>query len=293
MWELGQLINRHGEDGSIETIRTCLLGGDGLAIGIIDIADCNANPQWISRLALENDLASGDATICPTDPYAYLRDPKYDDPRHPEAKRYAAYTKKRDRNYRIIEPLIDDPQIFLPRKKGGLIRKRAAQCHCTRKHVRTLIRRYFQRGQMKNALIPDYSSAGRGRGIRGPRASFLGKTLQKLTCGFTDKDNQTRMVTGLYALFVQYLEKYFDKKGWSLSETLDELHAKVFNCGFAIQDGEKVPILKPEDQRPSIDHLKHFYRRYWNKDNSRRKRKGDIGYGTTSRARNRGTQGMA
>lgn len=293
MWAIDGLINRHGEDGTVQTIRTCLLREDGLAIGIIDIADCAANPQWISRLALEHDLASGEATLCPTDPFAFLRDPKYDDPRHPEVERYAGYTKKRDRNYRIIEPLVSNPDLFHPRTRGRLIETRARHCKCTEKHVRTLLRRYFQRGQMKNALLPDFPRSGQGRGIRGPRVNFLGKTLQKLTSCFTDKDNQVRTVTGLYALFVQYLEKYFDKEGLSLSDTLDELHAKVFNCGFTIQDGEKIPILKPKNQRPTLDHLKHFYRRYWNKDHSRRQRKGDVGYGTTSRPRNKGTQDMA
>lgn len=293
MWEIDGLINCHREDGSVYTIRLCLLREDGLAIGIIDIADRKADLHWISRLALEDELASGDATLCTTDPYAFLRDPKYDDPRHPKAKQYAEYAKKRDRNYRIIEPLVSDPRIFLPRQRGRLIEARARQCKCTEKHVRTLLRRYFQRGQMKNALLPDFDNSGRGRGIRGPRVSFLGKTLQKLKCSFTDKDNKVRTVTGLYALFVPYLEKYFDKKGWSLSETLDELHGEVFNCGFTIQDGHKVPILKPVDQMPALEHLKYFYRRYWNKDTSRRTRKGDIEYGNTSRPRNKGTQHMA
>lgn len=293
MWEIDRPINRHRPDGSIQTIRPLVLRDDGLAIGIIDIADPTAEPQWISRVVLEEELASGDASVCETDSYAYLRDPKYDDPRHPLAKRYAEYAKRRDRNFRIIDPLLKDPRIFTRKERGRLIEKRARHCHVTEKHVRTQLRRYFQRGRMKNALLPDYLNSGPARMIKGPRQDFLGNKLRKLKAHFTDKHNRDQTVTGLYALFVQYMETYFDKQGWSLSDTFDELRAKVFNCGFAIQDGHKVPILKPLDQMPTLDQLKYFYHRYWNKDKSRRKRLGEVGYGTTSRPRNKGTSHMA
>ncbi|MEO5956097.1 MAG: Mu transposase C-terminal domain-containing protein [Nitrospiraceae bacterium] len=292
-WEMERPINRQREDGSVQMIRPVFLREDGLAVGIIDIADHTAEPEWIARVLLEEELASGDAQLCDKDPYAFLRDPKYDDLGHPLAHRYEKYRQRRDRNFEIIEPLVTDPRIFHRKGRGKLIGKRAAQCHITTKHLRTLLRRYFQRGGMKNALLPDFETSGPGKQIRGPRQHFLGNRGKKLVRVFTDKRGVEQTVTGLYALFAQYLEDYFDKKGWSLSETLDALHAKVFNCGFEIMDGTKVPILKPVDERPNLDHLKHFYRRYWNKDMSRRKRLGEVGYGTTSRPRNKGTRHMA
>jgi hypothetical protein len=175
-----------------------------------------------------------------------------------------------------------------------MIEKRADHVGITKRHVYTLVRRYFQRGMMPNALLPAYDNSARKGVIRGPRRKFLPKQLETLTEQFLDNAWATRTVKGLYALFVRYLRKYFDKKKWTLANTFQKLTEDVFNCGkFSIDRGKPVPILLDPSSRPEPHLLLHFYKRYWNKDKSRRARQGELRYGRMSRARNKGTRHMA
>jgi hypothetical protein len=70
---------------------------------------------------------------------------------------------KRDRNYDLIKLLIDDPFYFDPKVRSSCINEIIGSKGSTKQTLYKLARRYWQRGQTPNALIPDYKNSG-GKG---------------------------------------------------------------------------------------------------------------------------------
>lgn len=71
------------------------------------------------------------------------------------------FENKTDKNYRLIEPLINDtPSIFGEIYRGRVIAEVVATQHVSKKHIYFLLRRFWQYGQTKESLIPRYFKAG-------------------------------------------------------------------------------------------------------------------------------------
>lgn len=69
----------------------------------------------------------------------------------------------RDENYELIKPIITEPEFYLPKVRSAYINKILLEKKTTKQTLYRLLRRYWQRGQMPNALIPDYKNSG-GKG---------------------------------------------------------------------------------------------------------------------------------
>ncbi|QSB01310.1 hypothetical protein JWZ98_22215 [Methylomonas sp. EFPC1] len=67
---------------------------------------------------------------------------------------------KRDENYHLIKSIVCDPNVYLPKVRSSLINQIIAEHGSTKQTIYRLLRRYWQRGQTANALIPDYTNSG-------------------------------------------------------------------------------------------------------------------------------------
>lgn len=67
---------------------------------------------------------------------------------------------KRDQNYTLIYPLISHELFFIPTQRGKIINEIMTQHEVTKQTLYRLARRYWQRGQTPNALLPDYRNSG-------------------------------------------------------------------------------------------------------------------------------------
>lgn len=71
--------------------------------------------------------------------------------------------EKRDKNYDLIKPIVSDPNFFNPKVRASIISRIILERSSTKQTLYRLLRRYWQRGQTPNALLPDYSNSG-GKG---------------------------------------------------------------------------------------------------------------------------------
>lgn len=74
-----------------------------------------------------------------------------------------SYIKKRDKNFKRIEPLISNPNFYKPAARKAVIDLLVADGKGASTTIYRYARRYWQRGQTANALLPDYRKCG-GRG---------------------------------------------------------------------------------------------------------------------------------
>ncbi|MDE2420549.1 MAG: DDE-type integrase/transposase/recombinase [Gammaproteobacteria bacterium] len=86
------------------------------------------------------------------DPYIYLinEEPALD----------SIAFSKRDKAYNVIKELIQEPNHFDPSIRAGLINRIKSSGLVSKPTIYKYLRRYWQRGQIPNALLPDYKNSG-------------------------------------------------------------------------------------------------------------------------------------
>jgi len=123
----------------------------------IDINAHDAAPELVQLATLQSDLQSARARLLTADPHQII----VDEDSLPEIRK-----RKRDNAWKIVEILVrDEPKIFYPKHRAERIAACVAAGVSTRATIYLYLRRYWQRGQTPNALLPDYVNSG-GRGIK-------------------------------------------------------------------------------------------------------------------------------
>lgn len=115
----------------------------------IDIDNNSALPESIDRSSL-NTLIEDEVCALIQDPYENLR--------LSNETSDSSRAIKRDNNYALISPIILDPNHYEASVRGPLINNVLAQNKTTKQTLYRLLRNYWQRGQVPNALLPVYTN---------------------------------------------------------------------------------------------------------------------------------------
>lgn len=195
-------------------------------------------PSIITKSELYSAIEN-ESCVHVEDPYAYLT---YETP---EEKTIAR--EKRDKNFKLIEAIIIDEQALIPEIRSKRINKVIETRGSTKQTLYRLLRRYWQRGQTANALIPDYKNSGGKDKSRSPsKGKKLGRPRTIMRgVGVTVDDFVEK-------LFRQVIEKYLLKEE---KISIPYAHRKlktVYETFF--------PDV-PEYEMPTIWQMKHFYKR--------------------------------
>ena len=94
------------------------------------------------------------------DPYSYLQGESWD--------QASSNYLESQRNYELIKPIVEGEGAFDKRVRASRFKQVIAESGKGKPTLYRLLRRYWQRGQMKNALLPDYKNSGAG----GKRRNF-------------------------------------------------------------------------------------------------------------------------
>lgn len=183
------------------------------------------------------------------DPYRELA---FETPEEGTTNRY-----KRDQNYALIKPLVELPAFFEPKIRGAAINSILAEKGSTKQTLYRLARRYWQRGQTHNALLPDYKlSGGKGKRRRAKNKK-LGRP-RKYTPGVGAKvDEFTER------LFRIAIDRYLLKdKGHSFPYA----HRRFLSIYLTYFPDT------PEEELPSNWQMMHFYKREYLQSEMLRKR---------------------
>lgn len=138
-----------------KTIRILWIHPEKPMVFVIDVNASDAVPEPVQQQALQCDLQSGRARLLPDDPYFSITE---------ESTVPEKFKQRRDRAWKIVADMVhDEPRIYYATNRA----KRVAECIeaglSTKPTVYLYLRRYWQRGQTPNALLPDYAKSG-GKG---------------------------------------------------------------------------------------------------------------------------------
>lgn len=121
----------------------------------IDTNAHDAVPELMQLLDLQSDLQSGRAKRLIADPYLTI----VEEISLPEKRK-----GRRDDAWKIVADLIrNEPEIYYPRHRAKEVAECVAAGLATRVTIYLYLRRYWQRGQTPNALLPDFAKSG-GKG---------------------------------------------------------------------------------------------------------------------------------
>ena len=67
---------------------------------------------------------------------------------------------KRDESYELIKPIVSHPLYYLPEERAKFINEIVDSKRSTKQTLYRLLRRYWQKGQVPNALLPNYKNSG-------------------------------------------------------------------------------------------------------------------------------------
>ncbi|WP_442498192.1 transposase [Methylobacter sp. sgz302048] len=170
---------------------------------------------------------------------------------------------KRDKNYDLIKPVILDPQFYKPKVRFSIISQIIAEQRSTKQTLYRLLRRYWQRGQTPNALLPDYiNSGGKGK-KRAAKDKKLGRP---------------RVYTpGVGAIVDERVKKMFRITIDRYLLTDDKHSLPYAHRKFQSLYESNYPDI-PESEIPTIWQMRHFYRREYSQVEKIQKRSNKIEY---------------
>lgn len=118
----------------------------------IDINAHDAVPELVQLEALESDLKSQRSKLLTVDENVVLTD---------ETSISKPRKVRRDQAWQIISNLVrEEPDIFIPSHRADKVAECVASGISTRPTIYLYLRRYWQRGQTPNALLPDFAKSG-------------------------------------------------------------------------------------------------------------------------------------
>lgn len=218
-------------------LRRRLLWCDTELVIWIDIDSSLAFPESASVAELEGLLIAGELKRI-DDPFldVTLR----------EVEAGSSDQQKRDSAWDMLAETVRDTGLFERRARGKIVKGIMARHGVTKQTVYRLLRRYWQRGMCKNALLPDYANSG-GRGKRRkPDQAKLGRPRMV-------RDGQGSNVTPeMERIFRRVIEARLLKEKYP---SIPDVYAASLSLL-----GTMFPDL-PTHDLPTVQQFRYFYKR--------------------------------
>jgi len=142
----------HYTHPSARTVRILWIAPEQSHAYVFDVAAHSAEVELLELSAVHADIRAGHASVLAADPHLVVVSQELLPPKH---------LQLRARAWQIIEGLVaQEPQIYEARLRGPLIAQATAQHGVSHPTIYRYLRRYWQRGQTPNALLPDYGNSG-------------------------------------------------------------------------------------------------------------------------------------
>ena len=244
-----------GDQERIE--RVLFIDSSGTDVVTIDIDPQHkeALPAWQKCADVYAALDRSDARIIDVDPYVL------------STNLSEKVMKRRDEIWEIVKPLIGTPEkneqrrkedIFVAEKRGPMIAAVAKSSNRAKRLIYTYLRRFWQGGQVKNALIPHYDKSG-GKGKER-------QVTDKKRGRPNTQTSPTRTSPGVNVTpqmrkdFLRGIRAFYENQaGRTLREAYQLTLEHYFHKGFELQNGVLVPLLPPASELPTFEQFRYWY----------------------------------
>jgi len=251
-----------GSHGHVERVLFIDPSGTDMVTIDIDPENKKALPVWRKCEEISVALAASDARILDTDPYVQPAQALSNEGR-----------KHRDEIWDVIKPLIEGENkedwskehIFIADRRGPMIASASESSKRAKRLIYTYLRRYWQGGQIKNALIPHYHKSGGKGKERQVKDRKRGRPR-----GVAQETQAPEMQTSMGVNVTPEIRKMFDRgirlfyenqDGRTLREAWQLTKEQFFHNGFELQNGVLVPLLPPASELPTFEQFQYWYKK--------------------------------
>ncbi len=164
--------------------------------------------------------------------------------------------KRLEKRYRLIEPLVrgeNEAEVFIPRVRAKLIRKRLAECETTRQTLSSLLKMFWKRGMTYDALRTDYHKcghSGKKRNFKGPVKAGRRRRITPGTGMGVNEDVRKKLKSGV--------DYYLIRKDVSMKEAHDKVIGLYYSHRLVDDNGKKFVVQVPENERPTLRQFRYL-----------------------------------
>jgi hypothetical protein len=260
-----------------EIVRIVYLNSNDDVAFVMDLCTNKGFPESCRASSIMSDIELGNAEIMTEDPWAMsVKDSDLSE------------TEKelRDRAWNIICDLADpskEPAIFDKKERNKLFSDVMKKNNVLPRSLHKYMRRFWQRGKVKNALLPDYKNSGAGGKERSAGEVKRGRK-RKL-----QHDPQigegVNVDESMKKVFRLAISRFFrDPNETTLQDAFNLMLAEYFFEEFYYDEaGVKKTILIPPEKKPTYAQFHYWYNKEKDIEKDITARKGKNTYALTSR----------
>lgn len=185
----------------------------------------------------------------------------------------------RDKAWARVQPLLTNTAVLLdPSQRHILLDTHAEQIGCSKRTLYKDLRRYWQRGMDKNALLADYDKSGRSGNTNDVGESCItDKRGRKLKSG----SSAYQLTQGDAKHLRDVIESAF--LGSEIVTTTDA-YQKLVEKYYCYEDGNLQKHILPLGHRPSLRQFQYFLKKNFDIETIKRRRHGNTDYAREHRA---------
>lgn len=225
-------------------------------------------PYQIKMDDLIDKLDGGEIEIVRADPWNVMIE---------ESELTEIEKQKRDFAWKVIQFINHVPDILIPTSRSILIKRAVAEFGISEKTIRHYLKRFWARGLVKNALLPDFTNCGKqqkGERIyikKAGRPPIYPSSIKRATVSEEWK-----------RIFQISLGKYYLNKS---KPSLRHAYQQMLKDYFSLTDNDtKYKVLDLSEPIPTYDQFYYFYKKRYKSDEIIFKREGKRQYLQNHRA---------
>lgn len=239
------------------------------AVVVIDVEDRLALPFTRARQHIEHEYACGRLQICETEPFprSFLTEDGLVPERHRRVREHA---------FSLITELMQTAgaQLLSSDARASAINRflqeQPRKEKPTKKYIYRQLRRFWQRGMTKGALLPDYDRCG---SLKVSEGSAKRGRPRKLTPGLGINIGARE-----HELILKGYQRFYLNKRQSLLGAYQDTLEAFFAERLVRQGAVWITVLKPPDQRPTFGQFAYHCRKAFNPAEVCRSRGGERAY---------------
>lgn len=268
-----QCIADEGEAENARVRRILWVPPERQIVSLIDLGEQSALPTWCPYGELLEGIENHELLVLDVDPAASRW--------KPDSKLSDAEQAIRNRRNEIISPLVSDPErrILDAASRGKMIKDRSLETGVSASHIYRFLRRWWQLGQLTNALVPEFGRCGAPGEEREAGEAKRGRPRHGSGTEVPVGINVTRQVADNLKDGTRFL-----KKGDSLQQAYDKTLTLHFS-EQVIEDGLRRNQHLPLERLPSIEQFRYWTQKALRRGDIQRAVSGETGFARKNRPR--------
>lgn len=175
--------------------------------------------------------------------------------------------------FEAIEPLLKTRDIFVPAKRHALLVARASELGTTTGRLLRSLRRYWQKGMTRDALLPNFQNCG-AREKQATQGRGRKYDLPETASYQMSRDD--------YRLIEKFVAKALTSGKLT---TKTDAYQRLLEKHYSYVDGEGVRLLKPKGERPSFRQFDYAVLSIFSFEQLKRAKVGDAEFEQNHRAK--------